>query len=76
DLPGIELRHASQALTIGSAEIEEARHLEIPVGAPVGMLRRVILDEHDRAVYIGDLIYRGDLIRMEMDLDISAGAGQ
>ncbi len=76
DLPGIKLRHASQALTIGSAEIEEARHLGIPAGAPVGMLRRVIFDAQDCAVYVGDLVYRGDLIRMEMDFDIAGESGK
>ena len=76
DLPGVGLRHATQALTIGSAEIEEARHLGIPAGAPVGMLRRVIFDGHDCAVYVGDLVYRGDLIRMEMELDITGEPGK
>lgn len=75
ELPDIKLHHASQALTIGSAEIEEARHLGIPAGAPVGMLRRVIFDTDDCAVYVGDLVYRGDLIRMEMELDIDADEG-
>jgi GntR family transcriptional regulator len=76
ELPDVTLRHAQQALAIGCAETEEARQLKIPLGAPVGKLRRVILDDSDCAVYIGDLVYRGDLIRMEMDFDISAEADQ
>lgn len=73
-LPGVEVGRAHQTLTIGSAEPDIAAHLGISLGAPVGMLRRVIHDTGDRAIYVGDLVYRGDLVRMEVDLDIPRGA--
>lgn len=73
-LPAVHIGRAHQTLTIGSAEPGIAAHLGIPLGAPVGMLRRVIHDTQDRAIYVGDLTYRGDLVRMEVDLDIPRDA--
>jgi len=72
-MPDLKIRRAHQSLTIGSAEPEIATHLGIPVGVPVGMLRRVICDTDGIAVYVGDLTYRGDMIRMDVDLDVSEG---
>ena len=69
-LPGPGIGRAHQTLTIGSAEPDIAAYLGVPLGAPVGMLRRVIHDAGGRAIYVGDLVYRGDLVRMEVDLDI------
>ncbi len=40
------------------------------------MLRRVICDADGVAVYVGDLTYRGDMIRMEVDLDLGAEEGE
>lgn len=72
-MPDLRIGRAHQSLTIGCAEPEVAAHLGIPVGVPVGMLRRVICDTDGIAVYVGDLTYRGDMIRMEVDLDIGDG---
>ena len=73
-LPGPGIGRAHQTLTIGSAEPDIAAYLGVPLGAPVGMLRRVIHDAGGRAIYVGDLVYRGDLVRMEVDLDIPGEA--
>lgn len=69
-LEGLTIGHAHQSLTIGSAEPEVAAHLGVPIGVPVGMLRRVICDDTGVAVYVGDYTYRGDMIRMEVDLSL------
>lgn len=72
-LEGLKIGHAHQTLSIGCAEPDVAAHLGMPIGAPVGMLRRVICDADGIAVYVGDYIYRGDMIRMEVDLLLSEG---
>lgn len=73
ELPAVTIASAHQSLTIASAEPLVAEHLGLALGAPVGHLRRVIFDDGGQAIYIGDLVYRGDLIRMEMTLDVGAG---
>lgn len=70
-LEGLKIGRAHQSLSIGCAEPEVAAHLGVPMGVPVGMLRRVICDEDGVAVYVGDYTYRGDMIRMEVDLDLT-----
>jgi len=59
---------AHQALTIDSADMEVARHLNIPVNAPVAHVRRVFCDADGRVIYIGEVTYRGDFIHIDMDL--------
>lgn len=73
-LPHLSIGRARQTLTIGCAEPEVANALQVPIGAPVGMLRRVICDEEDIALYVGDLTYRGDMIEMEVRLDLEDDA--
>ena len=68
-LPEIKISTARQVLTIGVADFETAERLEIPVNAPVGMLRRVLCDENGVAIYIGDITYRGDLVKLEMNIN-------
>jgi len=68
-LSEIKIASARQVLTIGVADFETAERLEIPVNAPVGMLRRVLCDENGTAIYIGDITYRGDLVKLEMNIN-------
>lgn len=67
-LDGLKIGQAHQSLSIGCAEPDVAGLLGVPIGVPVGMLRRVICDDEGIAVYVGDFTYRGDLIRMDVDL--------
>jgi GntR family transcriptional regulator len=72
-LDGLKIGRAHQSLSIGCAEPDVAALLGVPLGAPVGMLRRVICDEDGVAVYVGDFTYRGDMVRMEVDLSPPEG---
>ncbi len=68
-LSQIKIASAKQVLTIGVADFEVAERLKIAVNAPVGRLRRVLCDEEGTAIYIGDITYRGDLVRLEMNMN-------
>lgn len=68
DLPQIRIARARQSLNIGSADIEVARYLEIPVNAPVAEIRRVFTGPDGVVLYLGEATYRGDYIHLEMDL--------
>jgi len=59
---------AHQSLRIGTADIETAGHLGIPVNSPVAEVRRVFRAPDGTVLYLGEVTYRGDYIHLEMDL--------
>jgi GntR family transcriptional regulator len=67
-LPEVTIESMRQCLTIETADIDVASHLEIPVGAPVGIVRRVIRDQAGTVIYVGEATYRGDLVKLEREL--------
>ena len=71
---GVTLGSAHQTLTIGSADAEAARHLSLPLNAPIAEVHRVVTDANGCAVYVADLIYRGDVVKL--DIDLLGGAGR
>jgi len=64
-LPRLRLASAHQRLTIGTADVAVAGLLRVPLNAPVGEVRRVLIDEDQRIVYAGLAIYRADAVRLE-----------
>lgn len=67
-LPNVKIKTMRQCLTIETADLEEAALLEISVGSPVGIMRRVIRDHDDTVIYVGAAVYRGDLVKLEREL--------
>lgn len=65
---GVTIAKAHQVLTIGTADMEVARLLDLPMNAPVAEVRRIFKDKKDTVIYFADVTYRGDAIRVEMDL--------
>lgn len=59
---------ARQTLSIGSADMETAKHLGLAVNAPVAEVRRVFNAADGTVIYLGEVTYRGDVVRLEMDL--------
>ncbi|WP_353151147.1 GntR family transcriptional regulator [Pollutimonas bauzanensis] len=64
----IQIAQARQTLTIGTADAELATLLHIPVGAPVANVTRVFTDSAGSILYYAEVTYRGDAIRLEIDL--------
>lgn len=64
-LPGVEIKSARQILSIATADVETARLLDIPVNSPVGEVRRVLQDQDGVVIYLGEAIYRGDVVKLE-----------
>lgn len=62
------IRQAQQTLTISAADAETATLLGIPVGAPVANMTRVFRTDADRVIYYAEVTYRGDAVRLEIDL--------
>jgi len=73
-LPQGGITQARQVLTIGIADMEVARLLDMHAGDSVVEVRRVFSDGEGRVIYLGEVTYRGDSFRLEMDLE-PPGAG-
>ena len=65
---GVTIVQAHQVLTIGTADMEVARLLELPLNAPTAEVRRIFKDAAGTVIYLAEVTYRGDAIRVEMDL--------
>ncbi len=65
---GIEVAKARQILTIGAADPEAACHLGIATGDPVAHVRRIAQDKKGYTFYMGNIIFRGDQVRQDIDL--------
>jgi GntR family transcriptional regulator len=68
ELPRVRIARARQTLEIGAADVEVAQHLGVPVNAPVAEVRRVCRAPDGTVIYLGEVTYRGDFVRYEMDL--------
>lgn len=68
DLKKVHIAQAKQTLTIGTADAELATLLHIPVDAPVANVTRVFTDPDGATLYYAEVAYRGDAIRLEIDL--------
>jgi len=67
-LPGVEIANIRQTLTIGAADRQVADGLALSIGSPIGILRRVVRDGHGRAIYVGIVNYRGDVVKLDITL--------
>jgi len=68
DIVGDRIAQARQVLTIGTADVEIASLLEVPINTPVAEVRRYAIDTDGTLIYVGEGIYRGDSLRLEIDL--------
>ena len=68
DLPEVVIAKAAQTLTIATAGIEAAGALDISTNAPVAEIRRVFCGPDGTVIFLGELVYRGDFIRWDVDL--------
>lgn len=68
DMPGVKIARARQTMEIGTADMDVAHHLGVPVNTPVAEVRRVCASADGTVIYLGEVTYRGDYIHLEMDL--------
>lgn len=64
---GLNIAHAHQVLVIGTAAPEIAELLEVSLSAPTAEVRWVLRDDSDTAIYVADIIYRSDCVKMSTD---------
>lgn len=68
DDPAIDIARVRQTMGISKCDMEAAEQIGIPIGEPVAEVRRLIYDSADRIIYWADVTYRGDFIRLDMEL--------
>lgn len=64
----VRIERAHQTMSIGTADPESARLLEVSVGTPVAHVTRVFLDRQERILYYAEVLYRGDWVKWEIEL--------
>lgn len=65
---GVKVDHATQTISATLATEEVARALDVPVGAPLIALQRVVYDKEGRGVEHLDALYRPDRYQIHVDL--------
>ena len=75
-LPDIEIAKAHQTMIIGSADTEVADLLEIALNAPTAECHCVVVDAQGIAIYVAEIIYRGDCVKLHIDLLENARGGR
>lgn len=68
ELPKVRIARARQTVTISTADVEVAEHLDVPLSSPVALVRRVFTAADSTVLYLAEVTYRGDYIHFEMDL--------
>jgi GntR family transcriptional regulator len=68
DIPGLKIKDARQTLTIGTADVETSERLDVPLNSPIGIVHRSLVNRSGCLVFIGEGLYRGDMIRIDMKL--------
>jgi GntR family transcriptional regulator len=69
----VKVRDAHQTVSIGTADMDVAQLLNIELGATVAECRCAVIDDSGAAIYIADIIYRKDAIKLHIDLLANRG---
>ena len=64
----VRIARAHQTMSIGAADAEAARLLKVRAGTPVAHVSRVFLDRHSQVLYFAEVVYRGDWVKWEIEL--------
>lgn len=68
DIPGLEIKDATQVLTIGSADLITSDLLDVALGQPVAKVERCAVDLGGELILVADGTYRGDKVRIDFKL--------
>ena len=68
EMKDVAISRAYQTLEVGAADMETARHLQIALNAPTAEARCVVTDKDGVAIYIGEITYPGDCVRLNIEL--------
>jgi GntR family transcriptional regulator len=64
----VDIERAHQTLVIGTASPETAGLLQVPLGTPTAECHCVVTNREGIAIYVADIVYRSDCIKLYIDL--------
>ena len=67
-MKNVHIKRAYQTMSIGAADAESAHLLKVSPGTPVAHVSRVFLDRSGHVLYCAEVIYRGDWVKWEIEL--------
>ena len=67
-MPQLKIERAHQILTIGTVDIENAKALGISLESPVANVRRIIRGKKRKILYLADIAYRADFVKLDIEL--------
>ncbi|MBI1988415.1 MAG: GntR family transcriptional regulator [Betaproteobacteria bacterium] len=73
-LRGTDIEQAHQTLVIGSADPGTASLLQVPLGTPTAECHCVVTDRKDVAIYVAEIIYRNDCVKLYINLLDGSGS--
>jgi GntR family transcriptional regulator len=73
EMKNLAIARAHQTVVVGAADIEAARHLGIALNAPTAEARCVVTDKKGVIIYIGEITYPGDYVRLNIELIAQGG---
>jgi len=68
EMDELDLSRAHETLVVGSADVQTARLLQTTLNAPIAEARCVVSDANGVVIYIGEITYRGDCVRLNIEL--------
>jgi GntR family transcriptional regulator len=68
EMDDVDVHDAHQTVVIGAADPQTADYLKIALGAPTAQCRCVVKDARGVAIYVADITYRSDVIKLHIDL--------
>lgn len=67
-LVGERISRAWQTVRVAKADPWVATQLGLDVGDPIAKVRRLVVDRDDVVMYLAEIVYRGDVLRIDMNL--------
>jgi GntR family transcriptional regulator len=68
EMKDVAIARAHQTVVVGAADVEIARHLGIALNSPTAEARCVVTDKAGIAIYVGEITYPGDYVRLNIEL--------
>lgn len=74
-LDDVKIKKAHQTMVVGAADVETSSLLKMALNAPTVEARCVVVDHRGEAIYVAQIIYPADRVRLSINLHNSTETG-